>query len=165
MNDFALWRQPVPVLQTNPWLRPHQLLEHRPCCQSQSPALLSFACLPQPVLCSWNSPPTQAGGIHLQSFTGSLEASISQSPLCLFSAQVLYSLLTEGNCKSTIPPQPDAHSCSCHRCSLLQKACVAPILRGEYRKPVLALLVLVLHEGATSTWKAVLNCSNDCYLT
>lgn len=35
-------------------------------------ALFSSASSRQPVLCSWNSPPMQAGRIHLQSVTGSL---------------------------------------------------------------------------------------------
>lgn len=149
--------------QTLGW--PYQFLEHRPCCQSRIPALLSSASPQQPVLCSWNSLPTQAGRIHLQSVTGPLGMSVSHSPRCLFSAQVLHSLLTEANCKSTIPLQPDTHDCSCHRWSLLQRACVVSILSGEHRKSVLALAVLVLYEGATSNRRAALDYTNDCYLT
>lgn len=90
--------------QTLGW--PHHFLKHRPCCQSQIPALLSSASPRQPVLCSWNSLPTQAGRIHLQSVTGSLGMSVSCSELCLFSAQVLHSLLTQAKALFSFSQHP-----------------------------------------------------------
>lgn len=99
--------------QTLGW--PHQFLEHRPCCQSQIPALLSYAPHQQSVLCSWNLP-THTG-------QEDLPAQCYRSPwdehLALPTMFVLCTLLTEANCKSTTPLQPNTHDCSCHRWLLL----------------------------------------------